>query len=179
MGARKTVLWGLVALFVGALLVGPAVGAAGAQSGECTADGARKLCVTDAGVDADSIVTGQSTELSATVENVGDERATAVVLLNVASPDDETNSYELRKRSLSPGETLTVTQSVDASTVGTHAMQVIVYSDGYGHRYDASEPMQVTVESKGIGGPLDAPDYALGALVGSVGVAGAIVYRRR
>ncbi|MFC7068041.1 hypothetical protein [Halobaculum lipolyticum] len=179
MGARNHVRWGAVVLFVAALLITPAVGAVGAQSGACQADGARKLCLVDAGVETDSIVAGQSTELSATVENVGEERATALVLLNVASPSDETNSYELRSRSLAPGETLTVTQEVDASTVGTHAMQVIVYSDGYEHRYDASEPMSVTVEAKGLGGPIDAPDYALGALVGSLAVAGGVVYRRR
>ncbi|MFC7136504.1 hypothetical protein ACFQRB_08190 [Halobaculum litoreum] len=101
------------------------------------------------------------------------------MVLNVASPDNETDSYELRKRSLAPGETLTVTQAVDATTVGSHAMQVLVYSDGYAHRYDASEPMTVAVEAKGLGGPIDAPDYALAALVASVGVLGAIVYRRR
>ncbi|MFC7098180.1 CARDB domain-containing protein [Halobaculum marinum] len=179
MGARKNVLWGLVVLFTAALIVGPAVGAAGAQSSSCAANGAQQVCLVDAGVDADTIVTGQSTELSVTVENVGDERATAVVVLNVASPDNETDSYELRTRSLAPGETLTVTQSIDATTIGTHALQTIVYSDGYGHRYDATEPMTVTVEPRGLGGPIDAPEYALGALVGSLGVAGAIVYRRR
>ncbi|WP_435063128.1 CARDB domain-containing protein [Halobaculum sp. EA56] len=178
MGARRSVLIGAVVLFVAALLLGPAVGAAGAQSASCEANGARKVCLSDVTLGSETMSAGESTELSLTVENVGEERATAVVVLNVASPDNETNSYELRKRSLEPGETLTVTQSVDASTPGTHAMQVLVYDGDLAHRYDASEPMSVTVKRQGLGGPVDTPEFALAALVGSLAVVGVLAYRR-
>ncbi|SHG55111.1 CARDB domain-containing protein [Halobaculum gomorrense] len=180
MGARSAAVRGAVVLFIAALFVGPAVGGtAGAQASSCQANGNQQVCLTDASLGSTTVTAGESTELSLTVENVGDERATAVVVLNVASPDNETNSYELRKRSLAPGETLTVTQSIDASTPGTHAMQAIVYGDGYAHRYDASEPMQVTVERQGLGGSIDAPEYALAALFGSIAVVTGMAYRRR
>jgi len=163
-----------------ALLVGPAVGGAvGAQSSSCQADGNRQVCLTAASLDRGTLTAGGSTELSLTVENTGEERATAIVVLNVVSPDNETNTYELRNRSLAPGETLSVTQSIDASTPGTHGLQAVVYAGGYAHRYDASEPMSVTVERRGLGGGIDTPEYALAALVGSLAVVGAIVYRRR
>lgn len=180
MGARSAVVRGGVVLFIAALLVGSVVGGtAGAQASSCQADGTQQVCLTDASLGAATVTEGESTELSVTVENVGDERATAVVVLNVAGPDNETNSYELRKRSLAPEETLTVTQSVDASTPGTHAMQAVVYGDGYAHRYDASEPMQVTVERQGLGGGGDTPEYALAALLGALSVIGGLAYRRR
>ena len=179
MGARRNVVLGAVVLFIAASLVGPAVGAAGATQASCQANGAQQLCLTDVSLDKTTMAAGESAHLSVTVENVGDARATGVVVLNVASPNNETDSYELRSRSLDTGETYTFTQSVDASTPGTHAMQVIVYSDGFSHRYDASEPMTVTVERQGLGGAIDAPEYALAALVVAVGVVAGMVYRRQ
>ena len=179
MGARSAVVGGAVVLLLAALFVGPAVGGTAAATGSCEADGARQLCVTDASLGADSLTAGESTEFSMTVENVGEERATAVVVLNVAGPDDATDSYELRRESLSPGETVTVTQSVDASTPGTHALQGLVYDDGLSHRYDATEPTTVSVAERGLGGDVDASEYALAALVGSLAVLGGMVYRRR
>lgn len=179
MGARSSRSWGVVALVIAVLLVGPAVGAVGATQESCQANGSQKVCLTDASLGAETLAAGESTQLSVTVENVGEERATAIVVLNVASPDNETNSYELRRQSLAPGETLGVTQAVDASTPGPHAMQVVVYGDGLGHRYDASAPMTVTVERQGLGGSFDTPEYALAALVGAVAVMGGLVYRRR
>lgn len=179
MGARRSRRWGVIALVVTALLLGPAVGAVGATQESCQANGSQQVCLTDASLDATTLASGESTQLSVTVENVGEERATAIVVLNVASPDNETDSYELRRQSLGPGETLSLTQSVDASTPGPHAMQVIVYGDGLGHRYDASAAMTVTVERQGLGGSFDTPEYALAALVGAVAVMGGIVYRRR
>lgn len=180
MGARSAVVRGAVVLFIAALLVGPAVGGtAGAQAAPCQANGSQQVCLTEASLDGETLTAGESTELSVTVENTGEERATAIVVLNVVSPDNETNSYELRKRSLEPGETLTVTQSVDASTPGDHGLQVVVYGDGYAHQYDASEPMSVTVERQGLGGGIDTPEYALAALIGSVAVIGGIGYSRR
>ncbi|UIP00880.1 hypothetical protein Hbl1158_05855 [Halobaculum sp. CBA1158] len=179
MGARRSVIIGAVVLFVAALLVGPAVGAAGAQSGSCEADGAAQLCLTEASLGSDELTAGESTTLTATVENVGDERATAVVVLNVAGPDNETDSLEIRRESIPPGETLTVTKTVDASTPGTHAMQVLVYNDDLAHRYDASEPWTVEVNEQGLGGGIDTPEYALAALIGSLAVLGGLVYRQR
>jgi hypothetical protein len=180
MGARNAVVRGAVVLFIAALTVGSAVGGtAGAQGSSCQADGNQQVCLTDASLGAITVTEGESTELSVTVENVGDERATAVVVLNAAGPDTKTNSYELHKRSLAPEETLTVTQSVDASTPETHAMRAVVYGDGYAYRYDASEPMQVTVERQELGGGVDTPEYALAALLGSLGVTGGMAYRRR
>lgn len=180
MGARSAVVRGAVVLVITALLVGPAVGgAAGAQASSCQPNGSQQVCLTAASLDRGTLTAGESTELSLTVENTGEERATAIVVLNVVSPDNETNTYELRKRSLAPGETLSIAQSIDASTPGTHGIQAVVYADGYAHRYDSSEPMSVVVERQGLGGSIDTPEYALAALVGSLAVLGAVVYRRR
>ncbi|MFC6787714.1 CARDB domain-containing protein [Halobaculum halobium] len=180
MGARSAVVRGGVVLILAALLVGPAVGGtAGAQAASCQSNGSQQVCLTEANLDAETLVAGESAELSLTVENTGEERATAILVLNVASPDNETNSYELRTQSLAPGETLSVTQSIDASTPGEHGIQAIVYGDGYAHQYDASAPMRVTVERQGLGGGIDTPEYALAALVGSLAVIGVIGYRRR
>lgn len=180
MGARSAVVTGGVVLFVVAMLVGPAVGGAvGATTASCEANGPQQLCLTEASLDDDSLTAGESAELTLTVENVGEERATAVVVLNVAGPNNETDSYELRRKSLDPGETLTVTQSIDASTPGTHALQGIVYDDGLSHRYDASDPMTVTVERQGLGGSIDTPEFALAALIGSLAVVAGLIYRRR
>ena len=163
MGARSAVVGGAVVLLLAALFVGPAVGGAAAATASCEADDARQLCVTDASLGADSLAAGESTTFGLTVENTGEERATAVVLLNVAGPDDETDSYELQRESLSPGETVTVTQSVDANTPGTHALRGLVFDDGLSHRYDATEPMTVSVAERGLGGDVDASEYALAA----------------
>ncbi|WP_348611861.1 CARDB domain-containing protein [Halobaculum rarum] len=180
MGARNAVVRGAVVLIIAGLLVGPAVGGTvGAQAASCQSNGAQQVCLTEATLDGETLTAGESTELSVTVENTGEERTTAIVVLNVVSPANETNSYELRKQSLAPGETVSVTQSVDASTPGDHGLQVVVYGDGYAHRYDASEPMSVTVERQGLGGDIDTPEYALAALVGSLAVIAGTVYRRR
>ncbi|WP_435127797.1 CARDB domain-containing protein [Halobaculum sp. D14] len=178
MGVRSGAAGVFVVLLVAAVAVGPAVGAAGT---DCAADGAKKLCFADVSLSTDRLVSGESATLNVTVENRGDVAANATVVLKTASPNNETETFNLREERLEPGESLTVTQRLDASTPGTHGLQAVLYGDGYAHAYDTSAVLTMVVEERGgrLGGPVDTPELALAALVGALAVLGAVVLRQQ
>ncbi|QLG26265.1 hypothetical protein HUG10_01340 [Halorarum halophilum] len=176
MGARNGTLAVLVVLVAAAVAAG---GVAGADEGTCSANGERKLCLEDVSVSTERIVVGESATLSVTVRNAGDVAANGTVVLKVAGPVNGTDTYALSEDRLEPGEEVEVTQRLDASTPGTHGLQVVLNDGAMTHRYDASEVRTLEVEerSAGLGGPIDAPEYALLALLGSLSVLGVVVYR--
>ncbi|QLG63160.1 CARDB domain-containing protein [Halorarum salinum] len=175
MGARSGTLAALLVLFAATLAAGSVAG----TGTTCAADGDRKLCLADVHLSTDRIAAGDSATLEITVGNEGDAAANASVVMNTVDPENVTESYTLREERLEPGEELTVSQRLDASTVGTHGLQVLVFDGAIDHRYDASEVRILEVEprSDGLGGSVDRAEYALVALLGSLGVAGVIVYR--
>lgn len=176
MGARSGTLAVLVVLLTVALTAGSVVGA---DDAACTADGERELCLTDVNLSTDQLTVGESATLHVTLRNVGEVPANVTVVLNTAGPNNETGSYILHEGRLVPDEEITVSQRLGASTPGTHALQVLLYDGAISHQYDASRVMTLRVveQSSSLGGPFDAPEFALVALLGSLGVLGVIVYR--
>lgn len=156
-----------------------AAGSALGAERECTAADGRTVCLEDVRLSADRLVRGETATLEATVRNAGDAPANATVVLNTVDPNDTVDSYTLGRVSLAPGESRTVRQPLDASTPGTHGVQLLVVDGNGSHRYDASTVRTIAVAERGLGGTLDRTEYALGALVGSVGVAVGLVVRRR
>lgn len=176
MGVRSGTVAVLIVLLTAALAAGSV---AGADAAACTADGERKLCLTDVTVSTDRMAVGESATLDITVRNDGEAAANATVVLNTLDPNNVTESYTLREGRLEPGEELTVSQPLDASTPGTHGLQVLVFDGAIEHRYDASEVKTLHVEEQStrLGGQFDTPDIALVALIGSLAVLGGMVYR--
>ena len=176
MGARSGTLAVLVVFLAATLAAGSVAGADGAA---CTADGERKLCLADVSVSTERLAPGESATLTVTVRNEGEVAANGSVVLKVASPANETNAYTIHEGRLDPGEEMEVTQQLDASTPGTHGLQVVVNDPAMTHQYDASEVVTLQVESQSgyLGGDVDASDVALVGLVGSLSVVGVIVYR--
>lgn len=166
-----------VAAALAATLVLGAVPVAGEPA--CTASNGQSVCLDWIEVSDDRLAAGESATLEATVRNADDEPANATVVLNTAGPDNVTNSYTLGRVRLAPGETHTISQSLDASTPGTHGLQVLVFDGDLSRRHDASTVRTLVVTRGGLGGAVDRDEYALAALVGSVGVAAGLVYRRR
>lgn len=177
MNARSGRLAVLAAVLVWTLALSAAGPALAADGDACT--GADGVCLGDVTLSTDRLVAGETATLDATVHNAGDDAANVTVVLNTAGPDDATDSYTLRRTSLGPGETATLSQSLDASTPGTHGLQLVVYDGSLSRQYDTSTARTLTVEARGLGGSLDRSEYALGALVGSLAVVGGIGYRRR
>ena len=179
-GSGRRAVGGVVAVAVVVavaltLAAGPALGA----ERKCTAADGRKVCLDDVRLSADGLVRGETATLEATVRNAGDAPANVTVVLNTVGPNDTVDTYTLGRTRLAPGETRTVSQSLDASTPGTHGVQLLVVDADGSHRYDASAVRTIVVAERGLGGALDRSEYALGALVGSVGVAVGLVLRRR
>lgn len=165
----------LVVLVAAALAAGQVAGAETA----CAADGERQLCLADVSLSTDRTTAGESATLEVTVENEGEDAANASVVLNTVDPENDTESYTLREERIDPGEELTVSQRLDASTVGPHGLQVLVFDGSIDHQYDASEVRTLEVEPKsdGLGGSVDRAEFALAALLGSLTVLGVIAYR--
>ncbi|ESP88353.1 hypothetical protein [Candidatus Halobonum tyrrellensis] len=167
--AAAAVVWTLV------FVAGPAL----AADAGCTATDGEPVCLDGVSVSDERLAKGESATLEATVRNAGETPANATVVLNTAGPDNVTRSFTLGRVRLAPGETRTVTQPIDASTPGSHGLQLLVF-DGSGARtYDSSAVLTVAVTERGLGGALDRSEYALGALVGAVAVVGGLGYRRR
>ncbi len=166
----------LVVVLVAALAAGSV---AGAEDTPCEADGEKKFCLTEVSLSTESMTAGQSATLDVTVRNEGNATANATVVLNTVDPNNVTQSYNLREQRLEPGEEVSLSQQLDATTPGMHGMQVLVFGDSIGHRYDASAAKTLSVEEQtpGLGGPLDRAEFALVALLGSIGVLGFMTYR--
>lgn len=176
MRARSGTLAVLVVLLAAALAAGSVTGTGDAA---CTADGERKLCLADVSVSTDRMTAGESATLTVAVRNEGEVAANGTIVLKVAGPVNGTDTYALSEDRLAPGEEIEISQRLDASTPGTHGLQVVLNDGAMTHRYDASEVKTLRVEerSAGLGGPFDAPEYALVALLGLLSVFGVVVYR--
>lgn len=166
------------AVLVWTLAVAPALGAGAATTGTPSA-ACEGVCVEDVRLSADRLVAGETATLEATVTNAGDAPANATIALEVTGPDGETDSYALDRSPLDAGESRTVAQALNANTTGTHRLRLVVYGDSVFERHDASPTRTLVVAERGLGGDLDRSEYALGALVGAVGVAGVVVRRVR
>lgn len=185
----------LVAALVCLALVGVvATGATGQEStttetaagaGACEPTDAGHLCLASAGVGSGVVELGESTEISYTVENRGDDVTAARVQLSIAGPNNETRSFVLEEgTTLTPGESTSGSLSLTGDTVGLHALQFRVVTPDGAYRFDQSEALTVDVveDRTRIGGDLDAPDFALLALVATLTIAAVLglrIYRQR
>lgn len=167
----------LGAVLLGALALSAlAVPAAGTQS--CSL-----VCVTDVSLSSDTLAPDEEGTLSFTVTNEGSESVTFRIVLVVAGPDNETQALELTRpkseRTLAPGESVTFQQPLNPETPGTHGLQLRLVNEEQTERFDATDPVTVTVQSQsaGLGGPIDRTEIALGALIGALGGMGLLVRR--
>jgi hypothetical protein len=186
MGVRSGTLAVVVAVGLVALSLAPAVGLAQESSQECESIDGSQVCIQEASITSDTLRTGDSAELTVTVKNAGDDEATFFVALVVSSPNNETQSFFLKRDgdeqvTLAPGETATFDQPVDPSTPGTHALQFRTVTPDREGAYDASEIITVEVQQPktGLGGRIDRSEIALVALLGSLAVLGGLAYRQR
>ena len=178
MNARSGGLAVVGAVLVWTFAVAPALGAGAATTGTPAA-ACEGVCVEEVRLSADRLVAGETATLEATVTNDGDAPANVTIALEATGPDGKTDSYALDRSPLDAGESRTVTQTLNANTTGTHRLRLIVYGDNVFERHDASPARTLVVAERGLGGDLDGSEYALGAFVGAVGVAGTVVYRTR
>lgn len=164
----------LILLLAFGLLIAGVVAFAGggvAQSTQCQPIEDRHLCLDEVTVEADQLVLGEQGEFSVTVRNEGNSTATGVVLLDTASPDNETNTYEVEELTLEPGASQTVSRDINASTPGTHGIRLWLIEPSTQHVYDVSEIKYLEVleeHPKELGGPIDRTEIALGALLAAV-----------
>lgn len=171
MNVRRAVgIFLLTFLIIGAGSVAFAGGGAG-QSTQCQPINDRHLCIDDVTVGDERLVLGEQTEFSVTVRNEGNSSATGRLLLDTASPGNETNTYEVGDLTLSPGESRTVSRTINASTPGTHGIRLWLIDPSTQHLFDTSEIKYIEVLEEPpaeLGGPIDRTEIALGALVVAV-----------
>lgn len=180
MTTRRALGFVLVVGLVAALVVSIGAAPGVAASEDCETDVDRTLCIEEFAVSDEELVVGDTTEFTATVTNPGAETTTGVVLLYTAGPDNETNAYQLDRVTLEPNETRTISRAINASTPGTHTLQMTILDPATSQQLDASEPRSVEVYESTparLGGPIDRTEIALVALVGSILGMGAIGYR--
>lgn len=154
-----------------ATLLGAGFGAA--ASVECQPIEDRQLCITGFSVPEHALLVGQEEEdaFAVTVTNPDQESVTGVVMLYTASPENETNTYQMAEVTLAPGEERTLSRSINASTAGAHGLRVSVMDPESQEQFDISEVKTVEVREEPaprLGGPIDRTEIALGALVLSV-----------
>jgi hypothetical protein len=167
-----------VAVVAFTMAVTPAV--AGAQeTAECTPINGSQVCFEDTSISKTDLQKGEDSTLSYTMKNVGNETAKVRVVLNTVGPDNTSESFILSRATLEPGESKSSSVTITGDTPGTHGIQLKLVKGNSSVFYDESKPMTMEVQPARIGGNLDAPDFALLALVGALSVMGFIVYRRR
>ncbi|MFB6177176.1 MAG: hypothetical protein ABEI99_08570 [Halobaculum sp.] len=171
-----------VLLLVTALGIAVAPAVAGAQDTvECKPLNGTQFCFESTSIDETKLEKGQQSEISTTIRNTGDERASVRVILNTVGPNNETESFVLGTPTLAPNESVTITQSVGARTPGTHGLQVRLVQANGSFVYDSSKivTVQVIGDRTRLGGELDTPEFALIALIGSLAGMGYLVTQRR
>lgn len=147
------------------------VGTGASQATQCQPVEDRQLCIESFSLSDDRIVVTEQGEFSVTVVNEGNVSTTGTVMLHTASPENETDVYQLDAVSLEPGGEQTLTRTINASTPGTHALRVTLSEASSRHVFDVSEIKTIEVledHPKELGGPIDRTEIALGALVGAV-----------
>ncbi|WP_459194975.1 hypothetical protein [Halosimplex sp. J119] len=175
-----------IALIIAAVALAAFVGVGAAQDGTATQDECRvvngsQVCVTDLSVSKDPLVAGNSGEVTATIENVGNRTASPVVVLNVVHPGNDTGVFAIGEPAIEPGASTSVSQPLDANTTGTHGFQVQLVDRQTRGLYDTSDPVTVEVVDEvpaRLGGPVDRVEIALLALVVALVGMGAVAYRQ-
>jgi len=175
------VMLGVVVLLATVAVAGPT----SAQSAEeCQEIEDRQVCIQDVSAPGSLVIGDEPGNLSVTVENMGSTNATSVVILYLERPNaNESEQIELARPLLVGGESTTITQSLNASTEGTHRLQIGLIDEQTIERYDLSEVFTIEVRTEpepGLGGPIDRTEIALAALVVSVlAIAGLGYYQLR
>ena len=164
---------GFSLLIISLLVAGSLVFAGGgaAQTTQCQPIEERQLCFSEFTVSEETLVLGDDAEFSVTIENNGNASATGAVNLYTASPDNETNVYRVKKVTLEPGETETISRDINASTPGIHGLRFSLVETSTLHLFDTTEIETIEIleeHPKELGGPIDRTEIALVALIGSV-----------
>jgi len=162
----RTSLGTAVVLLAVVVSVTVAGGSAAAQD-DCRAIDGTQVCVESASLSDEWLLVGDRGEVSATVENVGNESASPLVILNVVDPENQTGIYQIGQPTLEPGESTTLSQPLDANTTGVHGFQIQLAHGATQQIYDSSEPMTLAVREEPpteLGGPIDRTELAVVAL---------------
>ncbi|WP_135855065.1 hypothetical protein [Halorussus salinus] len=157
------------------------VSGSGVAEKSCTTENSSKVCVNDLSVSPGMLLVGEKGNISVVLENKGSEPVSAVVTLNTAGPNNTTSIYQLGKPTLMPGETRTVSTSLNGSTPGIHGFRVLVSDADSGKVYGTSEIETIEVRSEPpveLGGPFDRSEFALFALLFSVSVVVGLICRQ-
>lgn len=172
MGLRTSVVVGLVLALTATVSFAAVAPAGGATTGaDCQTIDDQKVCIQDVSTPETLIIGGENGTVSVTIENVGQEEVSPLVVLNTVDPDNETSTFQIGQPTLAPGESTTVTQPLNATTPGTHGVQVVLADSATGQRYDISEAAVIEVREEpapGLGGPIDRTEIALVALLGVI-----------
>ncbi|MFB6109745.1 MAG: hypothetical protein ABEJ60_02570 [Halodesulfurarchaeum sp.] len=158
-----------------------ATGGAGAAATDCREVNDQQLCIEELTVPAEYLLTGERGNFSITVTNPGNATATGIVMLHTVSPGNTTNVYRVDRVRLAPGERITLTRGLNASTVGVHGLRATIVEPETRRRYDVSGVETVRVREEPptrLGGPIDRTEIALAALVGALSVLIGLGYRQ-
>lgn len=157
-------------------LVAASFGAVSLASGvsadaDCSAIEDRQVCIQGFSAPETLLIGGENGTVSITAENVGSTEAGVLVVLNTRDPNNETGSFALAEPTLAPGESTTITQSLNATTPGTHGLRAVLVDAATNEQYDTSESVFLDVRSEpapGLGGPIDRTEIALVALLAAI-----------
>lgn len=164
-----------------AVVIAISAGGAPTQSvEECQSIENKQVCIEEVS-GPDSLVVGERGNISITLDNRGSEDATSVLMLYIERPNTNTSEQiEIGRPSIQAGETATVTQTLNASTPGTHRIQFGAIDQETIQRYHLSEVTTIEVRTEpatGLGGPIDRTEIALGLFVLSLVGMSAVGYR--
>lgn len=163
------VLLTLLVLFLPLTLMG--VGTSNAATAECQPINNQQLCIEAFSVSDDTLLTGKQGNLSITMTNPGIQNASGVLMLYHVNPANNTSVFQVDSVEVEPGTSETITQSMNASTVGTHGLRAAIVEPETQQPYDLSEIKTVEVRDEPpaeLGGPIDRTEIALVALVGAI-----------
>lgn len=172
-------LFALLALFLPLSIVGAGTGSA--ATSECQTIDNQQLCIEEVTVSDDTLLTGEQGNLTITMTNPGMQNASGTLLLYHVNPANNTSVFQVERLELEPESEQTVTQSMNASTVGTHGLRAAVVDPETRDYYDLSEIKTIEVRDEpapGLGGPIDKVELSLGALIVSLAVIFGLGYRQ-
>lgn len=119
------------------------------QSVECQSVGETQVCIEEFDVQKNTLLVGEETEFVLTLDNVGERNATTNVVMFHDQPGDlEPRVIDFGELRVGAGETRTVRQGLNASTVGTHRIQIEVLEADTLQSYHRSAPETLEIREE-------------------------------
>ncbi|MDR5656847.1 hypothetical protein RH831_06600 [Halodesulfurarchaeum sp. HSR-GB] len=169
MNTTRVLLIGVI--FLGLAASGPLLPTGANAQADCDPIEDRSLCIEAVELSEESLVLGEQGEFTVTVRNTGETVTSGTVVLHTASPENETESYEVETVSIDPGQEASVSRAINASTVGTHGLRFTVLDAETREPADVSDVHTIEVlesHPAELGGPIDRTELALVAFLGAI-----------